>query len=289
MSTPPANLPLLQDPTAYGGRTFTPAVSLDIASLQGAVVGQLSQSFAGTPVGVFGYPDVPTDDWWDETGAIGYLLVAYVGAQYSEPKSTDSMVQERRADFKIIVIARQISWADFSAAGVFQALLQVAKGSLTGFRPPGWRNCYLTSEGFDEQDPQGGIWLYSLKYRAITFEIKQPQPQVDAALALLKQITFIETSGDSAVPIAAAQFTFGPEGVLQLPAENVTDVTVTDLPTARLYVAGVDYTVQQAQGTLTVVQGGGISAGETVSVSYSTGDVVIANEQGGSIPFNPSN
>ncbi len=289
MSTPKPPLPLLQDPTAYAGRTFTPAISLDIASLQTAIVGQLAQSFAGTSIAVLGYPEKPIDDWWDEGGSIGYLLVAYTGSQYSTPKSTDSMVQERTADFKVIVVARQIAWADFSSAGVFQAILQVAKGALTGFRPPGWRNCYLTGEGFDEQDPEGGIWLYTLKFRAITMEIKQPQPQVDAALALLKQITFIETSGDSAVPVGVSQFTFDETGLLQLPVQNVTNVIVTDLPTGREYIAGVDYTVQQAQGTLSIVQGGAISAGESVNVSYSAGDVVIANEQGGSIPYNPSN
>lgn len=283
------DVPFLTDPNAIAGRTFSPANSLDLATLQTAITNQLKSSFAGTPIAVHAFPNQPPDEWWENQAAIGFVLVAYNRAKYSPPQATSSMVQERTADFEIKLIARQVAWGDFTSKGFFQAMLAVVQASLTGFRAPGWRNAYFTEEGFSSQDPQGAIWVYSMSYRVITFLIKQPNPQVEAALALLKEVQYIEDGGLTPVPAAPAVYAFNESGILQLPAQNVTAVTVTNLPTGTPYVEGTDFSVQQAQGTLTALAGGSISAGESVRVAYSAGDVVTANEQGGPAPFFPSN
>jgi Gp37 protein len=288
MSTPPSDLPLYEDPTAWGGRTFNPPIQLDIATIQTAIVDQLSSAFEGTPIGVFGFPNLPPTDWWKRKNAIGYFLVAYKRTDYGKPLSTASMVQERTLEFEIHTIARQIAWGDFTPFGVFQAMLQVGKGALTGFRVPGCHNGYFVSEEFLQQDPQGRIWDYAFKYRVITMEVKKPNEGA-AALGILKKIQYLETGGLTPVPVAAALYTFGSNGVLQLPSQNVSAVTVINLPTKQPYVLDTDYTVQMAQGTLTLVTGGAIQPGETVSVSYSAADVVTTNEQGGPVPFYPSN
>jgi Gp37 protein len=280
-----SKLPVLADPTAWGGRVYDPPLSLDLATLQDSLVEQLRGTFDGTNIEVHGFPDQPDNTWWN-SDAIGYLLVAYDKTEYSAPLATSSMVQERRVDFEVLIIARQISWADFNASGVFKALNAVIKSSLTGFRAPGWRNGYFSGENFREKDPRGRVWVYSMRFRAVTMEIKQ-EPTL--ALANLKEVLFREVAGVTATPVPAAPFIFDETGTIQLPLVNISAVRVTSANGATTYVLGADYAVQSQPGQVSVIAGGALAPGVPVNVAYSYSDVVTASSSGGPAPFNPSN
>lgn len=267
------SLPLLADPTAWAGRSYATPLSLDLATLQTTIVSTLVTTFAGTPIGAFGFPQQPDDSWWG-LGNIGYVLVAYKRAEYGEPLATSAMLQERRADFEIKVIARQVAWADFTSSGVFQALLQVVKSSLTGLSIPGWRNAYFTSEEFAEQDPQGRIWDYSMRYRVVTMELKQ-EPSL--ALATLKEILYLERGGLTTTPAEATAYTFDTDGTISLPNGNVFDVIVSNVTTGAPYVLATDYSIETAVGVITALSGGQLGPNVTVNIAYSYGEIVTCD------------
>jgi Gp37 protein len=269
MSTPQPTLPTLIDPTAWSGRTYSPELPLDLATAQTAIVGQLQTPFAATPIQVFGYPDLPDDGWWSQTQAPGYVLVAYDSTEFGPPIATSSMVQERRIDFEVLIIARQIAWGDFGPTGVMQALIKVIKAQLTGFRIPGFRNGYFTGERFREKDPQGRIWVYAMRWRTITMEVKM---ETKYALAALQALIYNETGGLTTVPVAIKPYVFV-NGVIQLPNTNVSAVSVTSIANNAPYVLGTDYSLQAAQGTIAALAGGALANGGTVNVTYSYSDV----------------
>lgn len=82
-------------------------------------------------------------------------------------------------------------------------------------------------------------------------------------------VNVLDAFGDQATTtIAEAELTFDGD-VLQLP-KALTNVTITDdtLPTTT-YIADTDYTLDAASGTITRIGGGGITANQTVFVTYS--------------------
>jgi hypothetical protein len=285
MPAPTPVLPLLEDPTAWAGRLYDPPLPLDLATAQCGLVSQLRSTFEGTDIQVFGYPDQPENTWW-KSNAIGYVLVAYDRTEYSSPLATSSMVQERRVDFEVAFIARTISWADFTSTGVLQALQAVIKSSLTGFRLLGWRNGYFIGENFRERDPRGRPWVYSFHWRTITMELKQ-EPAI--ALGTLKKILYLDSSQQTATPQPPAQFTFDPNGNIQLPVGNVSSVVVKDSTGQTTYTLDQDYTVAATLGIVSTIAGGLLAPGVTVELTYSQSEITIVSSSGGSAPLNPSN
>lgn len=277
------------DPAAWGGKKYATPIPLDVATLQGYLVQQLASTFTGSPVDVFGYPDLPDNSWWRGT-SLGYILVAYDKTDFSAPMSTSAMVQERRVEFEVNVLARQIKWADMGPQGVFQSLLAVIRSALTGLSMPGFRNGYFVSESFREKSPEGKIWVYSMRFRAITFEIKT-EPKV--ALAAFKRAVFLETGGISAIAVPATDYVFDFGGVIKLPQINISKVVVSAGAGigARIYVEDIDYSVQIAAGTITALAGGALAPGIAVLVGYAYSDVVSAVKvpPGSATPTLPSN
>ena len=191
------NLPVQMDPTAWGGRTNTPAASLTVDSIQNQIAAQLVAFFAsGTlTIPVYIYPAFDLDTWW-ASSAIAFVLISYSNTGLSKPLATSSMVQERTLQFKIHVEARKTAW-NLSGPGSVYALIDAIESALGGFQPTGCRHAYFTEERFSEQDPEGRVWLYDLTFNVITV---RPRLLPQYALANLQQEIFnITPSGDQVI------------------------------------------------------------------------------------------
>src|SRR5271168_4233112 len=75
--------------------------------------------------------------------------------------------------------------------------------------------------------------------------------------------------------IAATAFTFNARGAINLGHMGVSSVVVTSNPAGTTYVAGTDYTLDAANGAITIVptgSGGHITAGASVLIAFSYAD-----------------
>ena len=190
-------LPVQIDPTAWGGRTNTPAASLTVDSIQNQIAAQLAAFFTSgsLAIPVYIYPAFDLDTWW-ASSAIAFVLISYSNTGLSKPLATSSMVQERTLQFKIHVEARKTAW-NLSGAGSVYALIDAIESALGGFQPTGCRHAYFTEERFSEQDPQGRVWLYDLTFNVLTV---RPRLLPQYALAnLQKEIFNVASSGDQVI------------------------------------------------------------------------------------------
>ena len=254
-------LPVSVDPTAWFGRTFTPDSPLDVGTVMTEVVTKVTSYFATdsflSTLSVYQFPDYDLDTWWSG-GTPAFVLVAYVGTSYSKPLDTSAMWQERTIDFDIFVIARQVSWATFNGSGPFYIVDMLERG-LTGYRPTGCRNAYFTDERFTEQDPEGRVWLYRMKYNVITMRAKLANTP---NLANMTQLTALVASlGDQTTASYVVT-----NGVLTLPTDTVV-VSVVNATTGVTYQLGIDYNLDSITGALTTIASGSLGNGVTVNVT----------------------
>src|SRR5229473_7402 len=71
--------------------------------------------------------------------------------------------------------------------------------------------------------------------------------------------------------IAATAFTFNAQGAINLGHMGVSSVVVTSNPAGTTYIAGTDYTLDPANGVLSIVavgSGGHITAGASVLIAF---------------------
>jgi hypothetical protein len=281
-------IPVTVDPTAWAGRTFTPAAALDIGAMQNAVAAQLVSFFAGAspalPISVYSYPDFDLDTWWQGSD-IAFVLVRYRETRLTAPRSTDSMVQGRDVEFSIHVEARTTAWA-LTGAGSVYALIDAIEAALTGFQIPGCHNAYLTEETFGGQDAEGGVWLYDMRLKVPT---TRPKQEPAYALVNLQLAIAAEVAGQSPKQRSPVTLTFA-GGVIGTPARNISAVTLTDANNGWIYQAGADYVVNGPNGVISTVPGSAIADdGTMVHVTYSAADVVTATATGGRAPLYPTN
>lgn len=87
------------------------------------------------------------------------------------------------------------------------------------------------------------------------------------------QIRFVvvNVAAPAAVVIPAAPYTFNTQDKIQLPHKHVSAVVVTNTGASTTYVAGTDYTLDAARGTIQR-KGSEIPAGASVQVTYSRPD-----------------
>jgi len=190
-------LPVQIDPTAWGGRTNTPAASLTVDSIQNQIAAQLVAFFASgsLAIPVYIYPAFDLDTWW-ASSAIAFVLISYSNTGLSKPLATSSMVQERTLQFKIHVEARKTAW-NLSGPGSVYALIDAIESAMGGFQPTGCRHAYFTEERFSEQDPQGRVWLHDMTFNVLTI---RPRLLPSYALANLQQAIFnVTPSGDQII------------------------------------------------------------------------------------------
>src|SRR5579863_10247014 len=208
----------------WNGVVFAPPTPLDIATIESAIVTQLRAQISS--IEIAHYPDSP--ETWRMTHRIGSALVIYKGAQYGEMLDTAAIIQERKLEFEIAVMMRDLGWAvggDASgpSPGAY-SIIESVRTALTGFLIPGCRKMYPVREKFIKRDKQGGVWTYASTFALSTVAVEASQP-VD--FPLFTRGIALEEGGETCVAVGAAAYTFGSSLQIQLPQGNVFAVSIT--------------------------------------------------------------
>lgn len=257
---------------AWNGVVFTPPTAIDIATIEDAIVSQLRSQI--NTIEIAHYPDGP--ETWRLTHRVGAALVMYKGAQYGELLDTSAIIQERKLEFEISVMMRDLGWAvggDASgpSPGAY-AIIEGIRTALTGYEVPGCRKMYPVREKFVKRDKQGEVWTYSSIFALSTVAVEASRP--DDFPLFIKGIA-LEEGGQTSVTLGAAGYTFNSNLQIQLLQGNVFAVSIIAAGGATL-IEGTDYSIDRADGIVTAVPGGAISVGETVQIAYSYAEVAIA-------------
>ena len=99
------------------------------------------------------FPEAP--DQYRLTHPVAALLVMYGGSRFSEPVATGAVVQTRRLEFDVVVMAKSRR----THTGAVELLAQ-ARRALTGWRAPGCDPAFPVREVLTGQDQ--GVWTYTL-------------------------------------------------------------------------------------------------------------------------------
>jgi len=131
-----------------------------------------------TNIQVEPYPDRPAE--YKLLHPTGAVLVHYQGSRYGKRRATDAVVQERRLEFGITVMARHLR----VHTGAY-AILDSVCAILTGWKPAGYGKVYPLSDGFLSEDT--GIWQYQMSFAvdSVNVEIAEEEQKV-----LLTKLTF---------------------------------------------------------------------------------------------------
>jgi hypothetical protein len=257
---------------AWNGLVFTPPTAIDIATIEDAIVSRL-QSQINT-IEIAHYPDRP--ETWRLTHRVGAALVMYKGAQYGELLDTAAVIQERKLEFEISVMMRDLGWAvggDASgpSPGAY-AIIEGIRTALTGYEVPGCRKMYPVREKFVKRDKQGGVWTYSSTFTLSTVAVEASEP--DDFPLFIKGIA-LEEGGQTSISVGAAAYTFNSNLQVLLPQGNVFAVSIRGAGGGAL-IQGTDFSVDRANGIVTAPPGGAILAGQSVQIAYSYAEEAIA-------------
>lgn len=282
--------PITDDPNFWGGLNYSPALSRREDVIMLNIQSLISDYFTTNGVvniEVKVFPDVPTDGWWKNLQSPAYVLIAYRTTDNDKPATTSSMVQESTVSVELKLLVRQIEWkANSKTPGMAFVLQEAIKGALTGARIPGCRTLYFRGFQFDEQGSRGEVWIYTMPLEIRTFQLAlSPVDQYGN----LQQLRFLLDSKTAQTKATVASMTFDSSGVIQLPVGNVISLVLSNQVTGTVYGLNVDYTADYPNGIITVIQGGSLSAGSTVVVQYTYGEMVETVYGQGSTPGVPSN
>jgi hypothetical protein len=256
----------------WNGVIFSPPTPIDIGTIEDAIVTQLSSQI--TSIEIAHYPDTP--ETWRLTHRIGAGLVRYAGARYGELLTTSAIAQERKLEFEIEILMRDLGWAvggepSGPSPGAY-SIIESIRLALTGFLIPGCRKIYPVREKFVKRDKQGGVWIYVSTFALSTVAVEAPLTQ---NFPLFTRGIALEEGAQTSITVGAASYTFNSNLQVQLPNGNVFAVSVTTTGGAAL-VQGVDFSVDRADGIITGLTGGAVSAGQTVQIAYTYAEEVIA-------------
>ena len=265
----------------WNGVVFTPPTAIDIATIEDAIVNQLRSQISS--IEIAHYPDRP--ETWRMTHRVGAALVMYKGAQYSDLLDTAAIIQERKLEFEVAIMMRDLGWAvggDASgpSPGAY-AIIEGIRTALTGYRVAGCRKMYPVREKFVKRDKQGGVWTYALTFALSTVAVEGSHQ--DDFPIFIKGIA-LEEGGQTSITVGAAAYTFNSSQQIQLAHGNVFAVSITG-PGGAALIQGGDFSVDRANGIVTAIAGGAISAGETVQIAYTYAEETIATA-GQSEPIN---
>jgi hypothetical protein len=276
---------VMQD-TPWAGLTFTPPTPLDIAAIETAIVNQLSNQI--NTIEVTHYPDRPES--YRLTHRVGAALVRFESAAYGELIDTAAVVQKRTLSFTIRLMIRDLGWSfGGDAAGPSPgayALLEAMRNALTGFQIGGCSKMYPVKERFVERDKEGAVWIYESLFALTTAAV---EPATTDGFPRLVKAVAQEINTQTTRDVAAAQYTFGPAGQIQLTFGNTSTVTVSSALAGTIYMPNIDYAVDSVNGLVIWLATGAIPPGARVTVAYSYAEVVIAVAGSGSAPTAPTN
>jgi hypothetical protein len=127
-------------------------------------------------------------------------------------------------------------------------------------------------EKFIKRDKQGGVWTYSSSFALSTVAVEASQP--DDFPLFIKGVA-LEEGGLTSITVGASAYTFNSNLQVMLPQGNVFAVSITTSGGAAL-IQGTDFSIDRANGIVTAIPGGAISAGETVQIAYAYAEEAIA-------------
>lgn len=258
--------------TPWSGQNFVPPTALDITTIEASIVDRLGAQVKA--IEIVHFPDRP--EAYRMTHRVGAALVSYRGSTYGGIIDTEAVVQERKLEFEVRVLARDLGWAYGGARsgagpGAY-GLLEAIRAALTGFQIPGCRKAYPLRERFIERDNQGGVWVYAISFVVETLAL-EAAPQDNLPL-FIKGVAR-ESGGSTTIVAGALLATFDPNGTIALPSGNVSGVIVA-APGGARYIEGADYEVDSVNGIITLTPAGAINPGTTVEIAYSYADTVVA-------------
>lgn len=259
--------------TPWIGQQFSPPTPIDIATIEAAIVTRLQATV--TSIDVVHFP--ATAQEYRMTNPVGAALVTFRRSTYSPVEDTAAIVQERKLEFDITLLVRDLGWSvGGPPSGVSPgsyALMESIRAALTGYQVPGARKMFLVSEKFVARDPEGGVWTYLISVALTTIAV---EPSTVNEFPLFIKGVAEESDGETTVTIGATPFTFNSQDQIQLPNGNLIATMVSAIGGAA-FVVGTDYTIDPVNGVVTRIAGGAIASGAAVSVAWSYGDSVIAS------------
>src|SRR5580658_2273187 len=267
-------------PSPWMGQQFSPPTPIDVATIEAAIVARLQAMV--TSIEVVHFPDSPKN--YRLTHRIGAALVVYRGSEYGRLVDTRSIIQERKMEFDVTVLARDLGWSvggppGGTSPGAY-ALLEAIRAALTGYQIPGARKIYMVKDKFVDRDPEAGVWTYLLSLVLTTMAV---EPSMTENFPLFIKGVALEEGGETTVTVGATQFTFNTQNLVQLPNQNIRALTVS-VPAGSAFILGTDYTLDSVNGIVTRLSSGAIATGATVDIAWSYSDVVVAT-QGETSPF----
>jgi hypothetical protein len=142
-----------------------------------------------TNIQVEPYPDRPAE--YKLLHPTGAVLVHYQGSRYGKRRATDAVVQDRRLEFGVTVLARNLR----VHTGAY-AILDAVCSALTGWQPGGYGKIYPLSDGFLSEET--GIWQYQMSFAldALNIELAEEEQNV-----ILQKLTFTNPVYGDVVPI----------------------------------------------------------------------------------------
>jgi len=230
----------------WNGVVFTPPTAIDIATIEDAIVNPLRSQI--NSIEIAHYPDRP--ETWRLTHRVGAALVMYKGAQYGELLETAAIIQERKLEFEIAIMMRDLGWAvggdpSGPSPGAY-AIIEGIRTALTGYRIPGCRQMYPVREKFVKRDKQGGVWTYASTFALSTVAVEASQP--DGFPLFVKGIA-LEEGGQTSITVGAAAYTFNSNQQVQLPQVNVFAVSITGPGGGSLIQARISRSIAPAESS----------------------------------------
>src|ERR1700674_2416814 len=255
----------------WAGAIFAPPTPTDIATIEAAIVTQLRSQISS--IEIAHYPAEP--ETWRLTHRVGAALVIYKGAQYGDLLDTAAVIQERKLEFEVAVMMRDLGWsvggdASGPSPGAY-SIIESIRATLTGFQIPGCRKMYPLREKFLKRDKQGGVWTYASTFAVTTMALEGSH--TDNFPLFIKGIA-LEDAGQTTITGGAAAYTFDSTGKVQLPHGNVFGLSMT-APGGAALIQGTDFTVDRANG-IVARAGNAITPGETVQIAYAYAEEVLA-------------
>lgn len=258
----------------WAGRSFSPPTPLDIETVENAIAARLRSAVTSIEVACF--PGEPGE--YRMTHRVGAALVVYRGSAYGQVSDTAVVAQERRMEFDITLLVRDIGWGlgggGSGAAPGGYSILESVRAALLGFQVAGARKMQLVREKFVERDRQGGVFIHVLTVALSTMAIEAAGAP---DFPLFVKGTALESGGETTVTVGAAPFTFDQNDRIQLPHSNVVALSIS-VPGGAAPQPGIDYSLDGANGIVTRIAAGSIAAGATVNIAWSYADSATAQE-----------
>ena len=123
-------------------------------------------------VQIQGFPEKPSE--FRLIHPIGALLVHYQGANYSEPKSLGCIVQDKKFEFSITVVMKNLRSPQDAHQGAYD-YIDAVNQTLTGYRIDGCSKMYPVKEDFIGED--NGIWQYGITFALTSQNIEMDEEE----------------------------------------------------------------------------------------------------------------